>query len=382
MLVQYEAKNTAPPPLASTWSHQDNEGSWLLILLAWVGVLIGVGGALYWARLSILGAIYGSKSDVVGFAWLSITAAGAAIIAPILWPFLKTRRKEIATFVLVVGIISWVLTSISGTLFLIEKAETPQLDDHGRPATMKQIEASIEQDRRSIANAERDCFYGVMRGCDWLNSDDGNAVRVRLKRNNTELASRRQPQPRPATIAPVKGFDMADAVIKLRSRFMLFMMVLLGGAIALALIWGPAEALKAMYSEPGTLMGPPQTPVTGLPEPSTAPLLGNPIDAAFETWANQCLERARGERAPLATMHAHYVGWCLRRGFPTFASDAAFGRALNRSRDPMNPGDLGGPMVRHQAYPLKTGGKMEYVDVRIRPDDILDEIEGHMASGP
>jgi hypothetical protein len=36
-------------------------------------------------------------------------------------------------------------------------------------------------------------------------------------------------------------------------------------------------------------------------------------------------------------------------------------------------------MVRLQGWPHKTGGSREYVDVRIRPDDILDEIEA--ASG-
>jgi hypothetical protein len=152
---------------------------------------------------------------------------------------------------------------------------------------------------------------------------------------------------------------------------MLTAIVAMGGLIALAMIWGGAEALKGMYAEPSAMKPGGAIPLDGLPGGA----LGNPVDDAFEAWASRCLERARGERVPLAVLHAHYKGWSLRRGLPTFASDEAFGRALNRQTDPSRPGDLGGPAVRYQAFPLKSGGKMTYVGIRIVPDELLDEIE-------
>jgi hypothetical protein len=363
MLVQYEDKNL-PPQLVSTWSWQDHAGSALLVALAWVGLLIGVGGALYWARLSVLGAVFGSNTDSIGFAWLSVTAAGAAIIAPILWPFLKHRRSEIATFVLTVGIISWLLTSASGTAYLIAKSEMPP----PRPSTQR-LEAQLGRDERSIFEAEEDCKHGIWRGCAWLDSRAGYDTQARRYNGEQELSEIRRILRRPIEAADNSMFGMAKMA---PSRFLLFLMDALGGAIALALIWGPAEALKGMWNEPGTIgPGAPASAVDGFALP-----LQNPIDLAFESWAAQCLERARGERMELNILHAHYVAWCVQRGLPAFASDSAFGRALNRAPDPDRPGDLGGPMVRHGAYPLKTGGRMCYLNVRLRPDAILDEIEG------
>lgn len=363
MLVQYEDQNQQPS-LQSAWSWQDTQGSWLLIALAWAGLLVGVGAALYWAHLSVLEAIVGGQSDWPEFVWLALISAGAALIAPVLWPFLQDRRPQIATFVLVIGVLSWMVTSASGTLFLIEKAERP------RPVIqLPTIPANqFEKDGRSIADAERDCYYGNMRGCAWLNGEGGAQARARRRQYTAEHA---RPRRGPPIVAASMG--AVDIIAKLRTRLALFAMVLFGGSVAIALIWGAAEALKAMYSEPGALMPRAAFGGDGLPVPA---LGASPLDLAFNAWAAQSLEPARGERASLATMHAHYRAWCLRRGLPTFASDEAFGRALNRPPDPADPNDLGGPMIRYGAYPIKSGGSREYIGVRIKPDDILDEIEG------
>src|SRR5215471_12164380 len=98
MLVQYEDPNQ-PPPLASAWSWQDTQGSGVLIALAWIGLLVGAAGALYWAHLSVLGAFFGTGGEWPGYVWIALTAAGAALIAPVLWPFLEDRRPQIAKFV-------------------------------------------------------------------------------------------------------------------------------------------------------------------------------------------------------------------------------------------------------------------------------------------
>jgi len=363
MLVQYEEDR--PPPLVSTWSSQDTKGSSVLIFLAWLGLLVGACGALYWAHLSVLGAIYGTV-DWPGYVWLAVTAAGAALIAPVMYPFLETRRPEISRFVLIVGIISWIITSVSGTLYLVVKSQY-------HPATLETletgvIEAKLAKDTKSVYEAQNDCRWGIWRGCEWLNGSGAQQAETRIRKYDAELWRRKGLGP-----PPPKTID--DLIRLLRKRFLLFMTVTLGGSIALAMVWGPAEALKAMYSEPGTLFPKMGTTAEGLPRPGVG-LLENPVNMAFESGARQGLERARGERAMLATMHAHYRGWCIQRGLPTFASDEAFGRALNRSRDPMNPNDLGGPMLRFGAFPHKTGGRMEYIGVRILPDTVLDDIEG------
>jgi len=365
MLVQYEDQNR-PPPLTSTWSWQDTRGSRLLIILAWIGLVIGVAGAFYWAHLSVLGALFGTV-QWPGYVWLALTAAGAALIAPVLWPFFEDRRPEIGKLILAVGIICWIVTSASGALYLIARAERGQ--DSLATAPMAAIEAALKKDLGFVSAARQDCDNGVWRGCDWLNSWDGRATRTRIEQYEDERARRSQEPAQKMTPIPIR------IIITARQRFLLFATVGLGGAIALAMIWGPAEALKAMYSEPGTLL-----PRIGLPAADGLPVgdggaLANPIEMAFESWARQCLERARGERVMLATMHAHYRGWCIQRGHPTMG-DEAFGRALNRPRDPMIATDLGGPMIRFGAFPHKTGGRMEYIGVRILPDGILDDIQG------
>lgn len=362
MLVQYEEDR--PPPLVSTWSWQDSRGSSVLIALAWIGLLVGACGALYWAHLSVLGAIYGYQ-DWPGYVWLALTAAGAALIAPVMWPFLETRRPKIARFVLLVGVLSWVVTSVSGTLYLIGKSKS-------HPATLEtsatgMIEANINRDTHSVYDAQNDCRNGIRRGCAWLNGRDAREAQIRIRQYDAELWRRKGLPPS----IPAQ-WSVMDAALALRQRLLLLMTVAFGGAIALAMVWGPAEALKAMYSEPGTLF---PRAGEGLPIGDIGGVLGNPLDAAFESWAAHCLERARGERVELALLHGHYRAWCLRRGLPAYAGDESFGRALNRQRDPSNPSDLGGPMVRHGAYPLKTGGRMSYINVRLVPDDILDEIE-------
>lgn len=363
MLVQYEENQ--PPPLTSTWSTQDTKGSSVLIFLAWLGLLVGACGALYWAHLSILGAIYGT-ADWPGYVWLAFTAAGAALIAPVMWPFLSGRRPEIAQFVLFVGIVSWVITSLSGTAYMIAKSQY-------RPASLEtsatgHIEAALAKDNHSVNGAQEDCDHGVWRGCEWLNSRDGHETRLRVRQYDAEL-KRRASTPTPPVRLTATNLSMT-----LRQRLLLLGTVMLGGAIALAMVWGPAEALKAMYSEPGTLAPKPIGVLSGLPGGDLG-VLGNPVDMAAETWASQCLERARGERVELAVLHAHYRAFCVQRGLPTFENDAAFGRWFNRPRDPNNPADLGGPATRFQAFPLKTGGRMSYLNVRIKPDAILDDIE-------
>jgi hypothetical protein len=362
MLVQYEDENR-PPTLISAWSWQDSQGSWVLIALAWIGLLIGVAGALYWAHLSVLGAFFGGRSDWPGYIWIALTAAGAALIAPVLWPFLEDRRPQIAKFVLTIGVICWLITSALGTLYMIAKAEAPGGASLAT-APIQAIRAALDKDFHSIIDAEHDCSVGIRRGCAWLDSRDGGETRARLGDYKAELARRAGP-------ARAEAPPAIRAIITGRQRFILLAIVALGGAIALAMLWGSAEAMKAMYAEPSAMPRGATIAADGLPGGA----LGNPVDDAFEAWASRCLERARGERIALATMHAHYRAWCLRRGLPTFASDEAFGRALNRQPDPTRPGDLGGPMVRYQAYPIKTGGRMEYIGVRIAPDDILDEIE-------
>ena len=366
MLVQYEDQSQ-PPPLTSTWSWQDTRGSSVLIFLAWVGLLIGAAGTLYWAHFSVLGAIYGTI-DWPGYVWIALTSAGAAIVAPVMWPFLEERRPKIANFVLTVGVICWLVTSASGTLYLIVKSEieSPSL----ATAPLRWIENALDKDYHSVIDAEHDCRIGVLRGCNWLNSRNGHDTRTRIEQYENERTRRKTAQPEAQTPTPIK------LVMRLRQRMALFLTVAFGGAIALALVWGPAEALKAMYSEPGTLYPKIGLPgLNGLALPGAGPL-SNPVDMSFESWANTCLERARGEHVPLSTLHAHYMAYCIQRGLPTFANDAAFGRALNRPPDQINPNDLGGPMLRLGAFPHKTGGKMEYIGVRIIPDSVLDDIQG------
>jgi hypothetical protein len=358
MLVQYE-ENT-PPQLVSTWSWQDTRGSSVLIALAWIGLLVGAAGALYWAHLSVLGAIYGTL-DWPGYVWLALTAAGAGLIAPVLWPFLETRRPQISRFVLVVGVISWLVTSASGAVYLIGKSRY-----HPEATPTRTIETELAKDTRSVYEAQNDCRNGIWRGCEWLNSRDAHDAQVRIKHNDAELWRRKSlPPPKPQRVT---AMDMA---MLLRDRMLLLATVMVGGAIALAMLWGSAEAMKGMYSEPGSMTPRMGTGLEGLPVGS----LGNPVDVAFESWANQCIEAARGERVSLAVLHAHYLAWCVRRRLPTYQSDSAFGRALNRQPDPGNPGDIGGPIVRHGAYSYKTGGRSEYIGIRLVPDDILDEIE-------
>src|SRR6516162_7716559 len=183
MLVQYEDQNR-PPPLTSTWSWQDTRGSRLLIILAWIGLVIGVAGAFYWAHLSVLGALFGTV-QWPGYVWLALTAAGAALIAPVLWPFFEDRRPEIGKFILAVGIICWIVTSASGALYLIARAE---------------------------------------RGCDWLNSWDGRATRTRIEQYEDERARRSQEPAQKMTPIPIR------IIITARQRFLLFATVGLGGA--------------------------------------------------------------------------------------------------------------------------------------------------------
>lgn len=333
----------------------------MLIALAWIGLLVGAAGALYWAHLSVLGAIYGTL-DWPGYVWLALTAAGAALIAPIMWPFLETRRPQISRFVLIVGILSWVITSASGAVYLIGKSR--YLPPEGRGVSA--IQAELKEDERSVYDAQNDCRNGIWRGCQWLNTADARQVQKRIKLNDAELW-RLKSLP-PSKPVHVTAMDMASI---LRERLLLLATVMIGGAIALAMVWGPAEALKGMYSEPSAML--PRIGMT--PDGLSVGSMGNPVSMAFESWANQCIEAARGERVSLAVLHAHYLAWCVRRRLPTFQSDSAFGRELNRQPDPGNPGDFGGPVVRHGAYSYKTGGKMEYIGIRLAPDDILDEIE-------
>ena len=370
MLVQYEDQN-APPPLTSTWSWQDTRGSGVLIGLAWIGLAIGASGAVYWAHLSILGAFYGVV-DWPGYVWIALTSAGAAVIAPVMWPFLEDRRPQIANFVLAVGVVCWVVTSASGTLYLIAKSEREPASLATAP--LRWIENALSKDYHSVIDAKHDCRIGIWRGCDWLNSRNGHDTQTRIEQYENERTRRRNDIPEVAPPTPIK------LILRLRQRLVLFATVALGGAIALAMVWGPAEALKGMYSEPGTLypkINLPGLEGTSLPGPGP---LGNPIDMVAENWASQCLERSRGDHSPMSTLHAHYMAYCIQRGLPTFANDAAFGRFLNRPRDPMNPNDLGGPMLRLGAFPHKTGGKMEYIGVRIIPDGILDDIENEAGS--
>jgi hypothetical protein len=368
MLVQYEDTNR-PPPLGSTWSWQDRQGSWALILLAYAGLVVGICSALYWAHLSVLGAL--ASPQWPGYVWLALAAAGAALIAPVMWPFLTERRPQIASFVLSVGIVCWLVTSASGALYLMMRAEHDPASLANAP--LASILAALKKDRSYVNHAEQDCNNGVWRGCDWLNSQDGHATRTRIGQYENERERRDQEPALEMTPVPVKIIQL------FRKRLVMFATVALGGSIALALIWGPAEALKEMYSEPGTLG--PGAALAGLEGFPGSPIgLENPIELAAESWARQCLERARGERVPVATLDAHYRGWCIQRGLPTFAGDAAFGRWLNRPREPGDPNDLGGPMVRFGAFPHKTGGRMEYIGVRILPDPILDDIEGENAT--
>lgn len=320
--------STPPVAVPEGWTRRDYRGSYLLIKLAWLGVIVGALVSLVGLRWAALGGAYGGGADWLAQAAAAAGVGSAAILALFLWPFFRQRQNIAAAITLAIGLLALAWTIYGAGSYLVYKERLPAHDitTASEADLLRELRSLNEADdrgrracrvRREVADAW-ECF--------WHWASGGN--RARLIQIDEEMMSRQDHRWRAPVARDLPGDELARAYLTAT------IVLLIGGAVVVS----GAQGLKVMYSEPGA--GPVVPKPIAPPVPIAEPDI---VQATFAAWVKQCLQASADAEPTADLLYRHHCAFSDWTGGRAYSSPETFGAAMS------------GPIAKFSGVRIKTG---------------------------